>query len=295
MAAGCPHCAVGSVVAMHERVASPAEFVRAELARWDQTTFREICVYTPGSILDSEEVDVTELAAIIEIIRKNASPEKLVIETRPELVVQETLADLRRRGGKMSIEVSIPLESADSRVRKMIGKHFENDKFVAAVNAVKKSGCAFSTTVLIKPPGLSEGESIRDAWESLMWLFPMNPCRVVLEPMFVYDDTPLATLYLDGRYKPPWLWSLLALLEAAGEMAVEPGGEFVYPVPIARPKNCDKCSTIVDEYCRRNIHRVKYSDRPKCACENEWRSEVASHLSLLSRATPAFAIRKRTR
>jgi len=280
-ARGCVHCSVASVVALHKPLSSPAELVRAELARWRDITFQEVCVYTPGSITDDSEVSSMELAEIIEIVREEASPERLIIESRPELIRGEMLADLRRRSGKMIIEVSIPLESANPKTRGLIGKDFTNDMFVAAARDVNQAGCAFSTTVLLKPPGLSEGESIRDAWESLIWLRPLGPCRVVIEPMFVYDNTPLAVQYRQGLYKPPWLWSVLALIELSGEMDVEAGGEFVYPIPIARPNNCDICSAAVEEFLRRKSKGLICAKRPKCKCEKEWMIEIRPYLKFL--------------
>lgn len=294
-AEGCIHCSVASVVGLHKPVDSPAALVRNELIRWRETPLLEICLYTPGSILDEEEIDSTELANIIDVVREEASPRKLVIEARPELVRQESLAELRKRSGEMSIEVSIPLESADVEVRRLIGKCFSNDVFITAANIVKESGCAFSTTVLVKPPGLSEGEAIWDAWKSFSWLSALEPCRVVLEPMVVYDKTLLATQYRNGRYRPPWLWSLLALMEAAEGMVIEAGGEFVYPSPIARPKNCAICTPAVEEFLRRKGSVIKDAKRPRCRCENEWMEEVQAYVSMLPTSSAVCASRGRRR
>jgi len=287
--AGCVHCSVGSVLSLHAAVRSPLEHVERELRHWEGHSFKSICIYTPGSALDGVEIDTGELGEIVAAIRELSGPKKITLESRPELVSDEVLASIRCRAQKTTVEIVVPLESSNVDTRKVIGKHFTNDDFIGAARRIKQSGCTFSTTILIKPPGLSEAEAIHDGRESLSWLRMLEPARVVVEPMAVYDDTALANLYRDGLYHPPWLWSVHAVMISTADMNVEMGGEFYYPSPIALSRNCPRCSVVMEVALREMGTGNRNIRLPSCPCREQWLDQVQHSFSNSSTSSAACA------
>jgi hypothetical protein len=191
------------------------------------------------------------------------------------MVGEVNLSALVRAAGCSSIEIVVPLESAKMSTRRLVGKTFTNAEFIMAAEMIRESGALFSTSVLLKPPGLTEAAAIDDACESLAWAALLQPARTVLEPMFIYEGTRLQQLYLDGKYVPPWLWSVLDVREAVQMPHVEVGGELHYPAPYATPRSCVKCNGVVWHALRRpNPTEARRAIRTTCDCRERWQRET---------------------
>lgn len=273
----CVHCSVASVVTAHPPSDRLLEHVHNELMYYQNHRIDRIDLYTPGSALDQEEIQRDQLILIVNEIKDVLSPRCILFESRPELVEKGYLSEITSVAGEMEVEVCIPLESANADIRKSLGKTFDECLFLRAVETARNAGAMFSSTVLLKPPWLSEAEAIVDARDSLSYLLKLSPVRVVLEPMVVYDETELYDLYVKGRYSPPWLWSIYAAVEYVLERRVEVGGEFLYPEPIAVPVNCHNCSTEIREWIHKLTQNVGAEIellRAKCDCRNRWLEQM---------------------
>jgi radical SAM enzyme (TIGR01210 family) len=67
--------------------------------------------------------------------------------------------------------------------------------------------------------------------------------RVALEPCFVAPQTPLYHAFEQGRYQPPWLWSVaevLARVALLGRVLVGLSDERMNP--LQAPHNCEHCT-----------------------------------------------------
>lgn len=273
----CVHCPVTVITRMHKPPELPVKHVITELNRYHRNEVNCVCLYTPGSALDKEEIAHDDLVTIVREVRARWAPQKIVLESRPELVKAYDLLDIVSIAKNTKIEICIPLESVNFSTRRLLGKTFTNKVFLEAVNRVKQAGALFSSTVILKPPGLSESGAILDARSSLLYILGLKPAKVTLEPMVVYYGTILYGLYSEGRYRPPWLWSVYAAIEYTKTEKIEIGGEFVYPEPVAIPHNCPECSNRIQNSLRmiNKNHKVKARIlQENCKCRDNWLNET---------------------
>ena len=274
---GCVHCHAPIVMVLHKPCNSPLNLVKNEIIKWKNKKIDIVCLYSPGSVLDSSEISQIELEKIILEIKNYFNPQKIILEVRPELVNRNALIAIKNIAKEIIIEVCMPLESSNHQTRKLIGKTFSNNKFQKAVSCIKESGCVFSTTLVLKPPGLSEYEAIIDIRNSLSWLTELIPYRVIIEPIMVYEGTKLGELFFAEQYQPSWLWSIYAAMEFSSINSIEVGGEFFYPSPIAISHNCGNCSKIIENYLRHtNWGLIKSQGRniELCQCVFDWLDEI---------------------
>lgn len=199
---------------------------------------RVVKIYTSGSFLDPLEMPEEARAKILEDLQSRGI-EKLVIESRPEYItavrVEECLS-------MIATEFAIGLETASDLIRqKIIRKGFAFQDFVDAAKTVHAQGGEVKAYLLLKPPFLSEGQSIGDAISSARAagqhadILSLNLCNI-------QRGTIVERLWERGEYRPPWLWSAVEVLKNVS-----------YPIicdPVGAgsrrgPRNCGECDTAI--------------------------------------------------
>ncbi|MFW5903805.1 MAG: archaeosine biosynthesis radical SAM protein RaSEA, partial [Halolamina sp.] len=93
-------------------------------------------IYTSGSFLDEREVPAETREFVAETF---ADRERIVLESLPDFVDGEKLADFTDRG--LAVDVAVGLETATDRVRHdCVNKYFDYDDFVAAAETAAAAG-----------------------------------------------------------------------------------------------------------------------------------------------------------
>lgn len=163
-----------------------------------------IKIFTSGSFLDTKEISREERMKIFE-----ALPDvDITIETRPEFVTEKALEDLKGR----SVEIAIGLESASDEVlHDCVNKGFSVSDFLKAAKKIREKKLRVKAYLLLKPPFLSENEALEDLKRSID--FCANCADTIsINPVNVQKGTTVEKLWFEGRYRPPWLWSLVDAL-----------------------------------------------------------------------------------
>ena len=242
------------------------------LAEYKVADFRMIKIFTSGSFFDPAEVPPAFLADIAGAFRG-----KLVIaETRPEFIREETLRPFIETiddgTWKMPLYCAVGLETSNDEIReKCIRKGFTFGDFKDAARIAHTAGAGVKAYLLHKPLFLTEKEafndmkqSIRDAAEHAE-IISMNPCTV-------QRKTELEFYWKRGAYRPPYLWSVLTLLqESPVHMTCDPlgGGQK------RGPHNCGKCDYelvkgIRDYSLNADRELINALLETECNCKNEW-------------------------
>jgi radical SAM enzyme (TIGR01210 family) len=229
----------------------------------------QIKIYTSGSFLDEREIPAKTRRAIAE---EFADRERLVVESLPDFVDSEKLAEFTDRG--LETDVAIGLETATDRVRAdCVNKYFAFEEFEAAAEAARDAGAGVKAYLLLKPPFLSEGEAIEDMTRSVRRCLAVEGVHTVsMNPTNVQRHTMVETLYHEGGYRPPWLWSVVEVLR---ETADTDG--IVVSDPVGHgsergPHNCGEC----DDRVQRAIKDFDLRQEPdvfeqvSCDCERTW-------------------------
>lgn len=227
-------------------------------------------IYTSGSFLDPAEMPVLARDEILNRVMA-AGLEKLVIESRPEYIALEAVEDCLSR---VPTEFAIGLETSNDLIRqRIIRKGFSFEDYAEASGLVHDLGGRVKAYLLLKPPFLSEGASIRDALSSARDaskhadVLSLNLCNI-------QRGTLLERLWERGEYRPPWLWSAVEVLK-----------NISFPVicdPVGAggrrgPHNCGgDCDKAIAEAIRKHALTQDRGafDGIDCDCKSVWKRAV---------------------
>ncbi len=189
----------------------------------------EVDLYNSGSFLADDEIPAQARLAILSRVAAIPGLRRILIEARPGDVTVEKLAPLVAQVPHATLEVGIGLETADDSLReRALKKGFSLAAFESAAGIVHQSGAALLAYVLVKAPGLSEEQALRDAAATLAALAALRDrlsvsgrplaVRAALEPAFVARGTALEQEHLAGRYALLSLWTVRELVLATHEL-----------------------------------------------------------------------------
>ncbi len=247
----------------------------AAMARRPEGRFM-VKIFTSGSFLDAAEMPP---AAGLEILRRlDDDPDvaKVLLETRPEFVTSEVMADCRQTIHK-KLEVAIGVETSNDRIRlDCINKGFLFEDFVRASRIAHQHNSTVKAYLLLKPPFLSEGVAIRDIVKSVRDVSPYAE-TVSINLCNVQKGTFVEKLLRRGDYRPPWLWSATSVLRQA---KTENPDLIITSDPVGAgsrygPHNCGRCdSDVANAINRFSISQDTRDLRVMCDCKELWQKAV---------------------
>jgi archaeosine synthase beta-subunit len=259
------------------RSASPeelAEQLEHALSRYRGEPY--VKVYTSGSFLDDREVDPASRVRLVTAFSGRAR--RLLFETLPEFAVEERLGPLRTAFAG-ELEIALGLESTDPTVLgKYVHKNAPPKEYLAAGDRVRALGLRAKAYLLLKPPYLTEAESIRDVTRSVAEAAPHFDALSV-NPVHIQNGTVVEWLFRRGRYRPPWLWSVVETLRAGA--AVRAGRRLVsFPTAGGLPRgphNCGRCDTAVLAAIEDASLRQEFDGLAAlaCDCRTEWTTTMS--------------------
>jgi hypothetical protein len=263
------------------RSATPAELavqLQHALLRYREEPY--VKIYTSGSFLDDREVDPESRRRLVEAFSGRAR--RLLFETLPEFATPEQLEPLRT-GFEGEIEVALGLESTNPTVlARYVHKNAPPSDYLAAADRVRALGLRAKAYLLLKPPYLTESESIRDVLKSVGDAAPRFDA-LSINPVHIQNGTVVEWLFRRGRYRPPWLWSVVETLQKG---SAQRGSSRLVSFPTAGglargPHNCGQCDGRVLEAIETASLRQEFEplDALDCSCRREW--EIAQSLEPL--------------
>ncbi|MGD0250586.1 MAG: archaeosine biosynthesis radical SAM protein RaSEA, partial [Thermoplasmata archaeon] len=238
-------------------------------------------VYTSGSFLDDREVDPESRRAMVGAFSGRAR--RLLFETLPEFATEGTLRPLTE-AFQGQLEVALGLETTDPVVLgRYVHKSAAPEEYLAAGDRVRGLGLRAKAYLLLKPPYLTEAESVEDVVRSVEEAAPHFDALSV-NPVHIQNGTVVEWLYHRRQYRPPWLWSVVAALSQG---ALRRGTSRLVSFPTAGglargPHNCGKCDARVLAAIEEASLSQEFSGLNAlegCACREPW--EAACRLEAL--------------
>ncbi len=234
-------------------------------------------IYNGGSFLNLDEVPLKTQIDIACAIRKHPTFFGLFVESRPEFIQEETIIPLLNALGIKFLKIGIGLEAVTDQVREVnIHKGFSRQDYEQAVELVKSHNARILTYVFLKPLGLSEKEAIEEAVRTIFYAFEKGSDEVSLSCAFIQEGTKMERAYQSGKFRPPWLWSIIEVVRRTANLGPVRIGSFEdKPLPIAIPHNCSKCDVAVMKAIRQyNLsYNLHVFDNLKCDCQIRWEEE----------------------
>jgi hypothetical protein len=258
---------------------------------------KAVKLYNSGSFLDPKEISVSSQKSIVEKIAKFDHIQEFIIECLPEIINAQinVLKELSDIFNSKPIFIGVGLESTNAYIlRSYVNKPFTfENQFLKCVENSKKIGVHIKPYLLLKPPFLTEQESIDDAISSIKDSFSAG-CKVIsLNPVCVHADTLVELLWKKKEYSTPWLWSILKVLEETYEF-IPVDGKLICEVMAGGLQrgahNCGKCDSRV-------LHEIEYFSLNQkfspakgnliCECKQEWLF-ICQNEKFLARITPFY-------
>jgi radical SAM enzyme (TIGR01210 family) len=240
-----------------------------------------IKLFNSGSFFDPQEISQKLQQQLLSHLKNNAK--KITIESRPQFITEHNLKNLQNSVELEKIEVGIGLETANDLIRThAINKGFTYKNYQNAVTKLLKRNIKIKTYLLIKPPLITEQESIEDTLQSVKTIknhsstISFNPCNVQRHTVAEY-------LWKRQSYRPPWLWTIITILQKSKQLTttrlqcdISGGG-----TPRG-PHNCPQCNTKCLEAIKQFslTQNTKYFTNLDCKCKQIWKTQCTNeHLT----------------
>ena len=238
-------------------------------------------LFTSGSFLDPTEIPIGVQHHILTTLNNTA--EKISVESRPEYVTEKHLQEIEEKIPLQKLEVGIGLETSNDLIReKAINKGFTLQDYLTAATLLRKQKIGVKTYVLLKPPFLTEQESLTDCLSTAKDTADSTDL-LSLNPTNIQRHTIVEYLWNRDQYRPPWLWSIIEFLQQSTKLTeafvkcdVVAGGS------IRGAHNCGVCDKKV-------LHAIQQFSLTQdtgvfqdlsCSCQEQWRDQL--HLEALS-------------
>ncbi len=232
-------------------------------------------LFTSGSFLDPSEIPIAVQHLILSTLHDTA--EKISIESRPEYITEKNIRTIQEKIPLEKFEVGIGLETSNDQVReKAINKGFTFQQYKKAVMLLKKHNISVKTYVLLKPPFLTEKESLGDCLSTIKDTATLTNV-VSLNPTNVQRHTVVEYLWNRNQYRPPWLWSIVEVLKQSKKLTkafvkcdVVGGGSS------RGAHNCGTC----DKQVLQAIQEFSLTQNKEvftgltCDCKEQWRDQL---------------------
>jgi len=238
-----------------------------------------IKIFISGSFLNPEEFPEESRKFILEYLDKIDNIEEIIIESRPEYINKETLIECCNQAPNKILEVSIGLETADDYTRKFkINKGFTKKDFEKAIKTVKDLKKDFriksKAYILVKPILTSEKEAIQDSIKSAVYSEKIGVDRISFCPSTIHKGTIMEELWKKGSYKPPWIWSLIEIINNTRKTLKIPTIMDTSGLGTPRgPYNCKKCNMKLKKLIIESNLTQKTIPWIKCDCYRNWIAE----------------------
>jgi hypothetical protein len=251
-----------------------ALYKTAEIMTIEDNPFM-LTVYNGGSFINDYEIPLEVQKKICQLVKNHPTIKKLFVESRAEFVTAEKIQTLKKELGEKKLVVAIGLEAQDDKIRNIyINKGLTKETYEKAIKIIKQNGAKALTYVFIKPIYLSEREAMVEAIKTAEYAFRVGKTdEIAFESAFIQEGTLMEKLYREGKYKPPWLWSIIEVIKKTEYLGpIHLGGFEDEPPPIAIPTNCPYCSKKIKEAMQvyRETNNLKVFDNLYCDCKKEW-------------------------
>ncbi len=216
----------------------PGEFHVAQFAAGSAQLLHEkeihwLRIYQEGSFLNEMEVTPEAREVIFKLASNLKGIRRITVESRPEYLTQKLASEIREYTKNVELEIGIGLEAKNDFIRNVcIGKGTKLSSYNKAVNIAHANNIIALGYVILKPPFLSEKEAIEEAIESTRFAFDIGFDEVYIQAASVHEWSLSEVLARKKLYSPPWLWSMIEVVESTAHLGkVKIGGLEYFPRP----------------------------------------------------------------
>jgi hypothetical protein len=284
-ASGCSMCGYVNDVAQEVSESDILHQLDAVLRRHKDEPM--VKVYTSGNFFDDHEVTPAVRERILKALGNRC--DKVIVETLSHLLRREQLE--HALGFVDELEIALGLESTNERVlRHAVNKVWGLREHAKATGIARAVGATVKTYLLVKPPFLTEREAIEDAVRSGHDADPFSD-TVSFNPVNVQSRTIVDRLFRRGEYRPPWLWSVVEVLERTRTLSAHVKSHPTAAGMARGAHNCGACdrsvTSAIEEF---SLGLRRDFDDLVCDCKALWKATVDMQDFLLTPSDPLWIL-----
>jgi len=187
-----------------------------------------ISVSNNGSVLDARTLPEQALTNILQMANGLPSVTRIILETRPEFVVEPLAMLLRNSAPRLIIDYLIGFETLDDSLRnRVLRKGQSRQAVLDCLDVISLDSKAAATFFILLKPSLdhTDAEAVKETQASILWLSEACEQRGVnmsirINPMYIDARTQWGKQALKGSYRPPRLTDALELAQWAEKCGV---------------------------------------------------------------------------
>ena len=217
----------------------------------------------------------------------------MIVESRTEQITEEKLAWATSINPNFT--VAIGLEAYDDEVLRFhVNKGFSAASWDRAVERLQQFNLRVKTYLMFKPPFMSEADALDHC---VKWIEAVakQSDEISINPMNIQRGTVIDRLHRHREYRPPWLWSLVELIQKSHHIVHPNGGVngdsdqisrlIIHPTAggkIRGSHNCGECDGEVVAAIERyavsgSLEEFHGLD---CVCKKRWHQELTNDRSI---------------
>ena len=247
----------------------------------------ELKLFNSGSFFDENDIPRKLRLHILDIVKKTPGVKLLSVESRPEYLFnqQEVIDETNKLLKPIKLEIGMGLESSNNAILKDCwNKGFSIEDYRKSVEIARSQDIRIKTYILIKPPFLTEAEAIYDSIKTTYEAVRIGTNVVSFNPCNIQNGTLVHELAKKDRYQPPWLWSILLIVQTVRNQF--PELEIICEPTAAGKRrgthNCRKCDHKVLDLINKVIinNKIPKDFSKICSCYFKWRLLVETPIEV---------------
>jgi hypothetical protein len=272
---GCSMCGYFND-SMWENVSNNDLLTQFDTAMKSYSGQKFVKIFTSGSFLDDKEINPNVRKEIFGKLIETV--DKVSVESRPEFITDGKLSEIKEGFKSKTFEVGLGLETASDFIREhCLNKGFTFNDYKKAAKTLKKHNVKLKTYVLIKPPFLTEKESINDAINTVDKIKTITD-TVSFNPTNVQRNTLVNFLWQRKQYRPAWLFSVTEILKESrkitGDVKIKcdiAGGGSIRGAHNCKSCDCKFLNAIAEFSLSQDVNIFNGLD---CDCKEIWLDQL---------------------
>ncbi len=196
----------------------------ADLLKCDFSKTPVLSLYLMGSFYNEQEINKDLRRKILQKMGEEKHIEKLIVETRPEFIDKDKIAETEDIMGEKRVEIGTGLDHLNEIYRnKYLNKNIKLEDYERCTEILKNSSVKQITYVAAGCPYLDAERAIESAVETSIYAINRGSHIISIEPLIIQKGTIQEKLYREGKFQ---LLSHESIVKIAEEIQKSTGSHY---------------------------------------------------------------------
>jgi len=219
----CTHCSLShrtfreALYDLSRNINSYKKF-EADLLKCDFTKTPVLSLYLMGSFYNETEINKNLRRKILKRLGKEKNIETLIVESRPEFIDKDKIAETEEILAGKKVEIGTGLDHLNEIYRnKYLNKNIKLEDYERCTEIIVPSTIKQITYIGAGCPYLDEEQSIESAVETSIYAINRGSHIISIEPLIIQKGTIQEKLYREDKFQPLSQKSIVKITEAVSK------------------------------------------------------------------------------